>query len=148
MTRVTHTSRFWESVPLDQMDREQWESLCDGCAKCCMHKLEDEETREVHFTNVVCDLLDPDVCRCSDYLHRSIRVPACVTLTPDELRDPYWLPPTCAYRLLAEGKPLPEWHPLLSGDADSVYRSGNSVRGRVVRESDADELEYHLIEWS
>ncbi len=145
---MKHTNRFWETVPLDQMDRAQWEALCDGCAKCCMHKLEDEETREMHFTNVVCDLLDLDACRCSDYARRSIRVPACVTLTPDELRDPYWLPPTCAYRLLAEGNPLPEWHPLISGDDDSVYRSGNSVRGRVVRECDADELEYHLIEWS
>jgi uncharacterized cysteine cluster protein YcgN (CxxCxxCC family) len=139
--------RYWEHIPLDQLSREQWESLCDGCGKCCLHKLEDEETREIHFTNVVCDLLDLETCRCTHYTDRSTRVPTCVTLTPDQLRDPYWLPTSCAYRLLAQGKPLADWHPLISGTPSSVEHSGNSVKGRVIRESDADELEYHLASW-
>ena len=138
---------FWKRIALSEMNREQWESLCDGCAKCCLLKLEDEETRDIYFTNVVCDLLDTETCRCTRYAERSVLVPSCVTLTPTDLSDPYWLPATCAYRLLAEGKELPAWHPLVSGSSETVGLSGNSIRGRVVRESQADELEYHLIDW-
>ena len=139
---------FWKSLPLADMSPEQWESLCDGCAKCCMQKLEDVDTREVVFTNVVCDLLDLETCRCTDYPNRSTRVPTCVTLTLADLADPYWLPSTCAYRLLAEGADLPDWHPLLTGDADSPLKAGHSVMGRVIHERDADEdLELHLIDW-
>ncbi|MCU7883616.1 MAG: YcgN family cysteine cluster protein [Candidatus Thiodiazotropha sp. (ex Lucinoma annulata)] len=138
---------FWETIPLDVMPREKWESLCDGCAKCCLQKLEDEETRDIFYTNVVCDLLDLDACQCTRYQERSTLVPNCVTLTTDDLDDPYWLPPTCAYRLLAEGKPLPTWHPLISGSPDSVELGGHSIRGKVVTEAEADEWEFHLIDW-
>ena len=138
---------FWRHKSLGEMNREEWEALCDGCAKCCLHRLEDDETREIYFTNVHCRLLDLASGRCSDYSNRSIRVPDCVTLTPENLSDPYWLPSTCAYRLLAEEKELPSWHPLVSGDASSVLRSGNTITGRCVCEDDADELEHHIITW-
>ncbi|MCU7932982.1 MAG: YcgN family cysteine cluster protein [Candidatus Thiodiazotropha sp. (ex Codakia rugifera)] len=139
---------FWENIPLHIMSRERWESLCDGCAKCCLQKFEDEETREIFYTNVVCNLLDLDACQCTRYQERSTLVPNCVTLTTHDLDDPYWLPPTCAYRLLAEGKPLPTWHPLISGNPDSVKLGGHSIRGKVVTEAEADdEWELHLIDW-
>jgi len=138
---------FWRHKPLGEMTPEEWESLCDGCAKCCLHRLEDEETREIYFTNVHCRLLDTRTCRCGDYPNRSRRVEDCLTITLKELEDPYWLPATCAYRLLAEGKPLPEWHPLVSGDPQSVFRSGNSIGGRTICEDDADDLSHHLIDW-
>ncbi|MGD2081844.1 MAG: YcgN family cysteine cluster protein [Chromatiales bacterium] len=144
---MTANTPFWRRKALDALEPAEWESLCDGCGKCCLHKLEDEDTREIRFTNVACRLLDAATCRCSDYANRSSRVPDCVTLTPEVLDDPYWLPATCAYRLVAEGKDLPDWHPLVSGDAMSVVRSGHSVCGRVVSEVDADDLEHHLISW-
>ena len=139
--------RFWETTKLERMTRQQWESLCDGCAKCCLQKLEDIDTREIFYTNVVCRLLNLETCRCSDYANRSRRVPSCVTLTLRDLQDPYWLPSTCAYRLLSEGKRLPAWHPLISGDPGTVVASGHSVRGKVVPETAADDLEHHLIDW-
>ena len=139
--------RFWENTPLEKMSRKQWESLCDGCAKCCMQKLEDEDTREIFYTDVVCRLLDLETCRCSDYKRRSKRVSACVTLTLKDLEDPYWLPTTCAYRLLAQGDPLPKWHPLLTGNHESVEAVGHSVRGKVVPEIQGQNLELHLIDW-
>ena len=145
MTSPTH--RFWERKSLSEMTREEWESLCDGCAKCCLHRLEDEETREIYFTNVHCRLLDTETCRCSDYPNRSRRVEDCVTITLEELKDPYWLPATCAYRLLAEGKPLPDWHPLVSGDPDTVFTSGHGIGGRTICEDEADDLSHHLIDW-
>lgn len=129
------------------MTQAQWESLCDGCAKCCLQKIEDEDTREIYYTNIACDLLEPETCRCTHYAERSRRMPTCVTLTPEHLKDPYWLPPTCAYRLLAEGKDLPAWHPLISGDPRSVERAGQTVSGRTVPESEADDWEFHLIDW-
>jgi uncharacterized cysteine cluster protein YcgN (CxxCxxCC family) len=132
---------------MESLSREEWEALCDGCAKCCLHRLEDEDTREIHFTNVACQLLDQETCRCGNYAERSVLVPDCITLTPRILEDPYWLPSTCAYRLLAEGKELPWWHPLVSGDPETVFQSGNSVSGRVICETEADNLEHHLIEW-
>jgi uncharacterized cysteine cluster protein YcgN (CxxCxxCC family) len=147
MGTTSDTDAYWKTIPLNAMSREQWESLCDGCAKCCMQKLEDMDTREIYFTNVVCDLLDLETCRCTDYANRSVRVPSCVTLSVDDLKDPYWLPSTCAYRLLAEGAGLPDWHPLVTGNPDSTYEAGHSVKGRVVPESEADDLEMHLIDW-
>jgi uncharacterized cysteine cluster protein YcgN (CxxCxxCC family) len=147
MRSVPDRRPFWKTTPLAHMTRPQWESLCDGCAKCCLQKLEDVDTREIFFTNVVCDLLDLKTCRCTDYPNRSVRVPSCVTLTVKDLQDPYWLPDTCAYRLLAQGEDLPEWHPLVSGDPDTIVLSGHTVRGRVVPESEADDLEMHLIDW-
>ncbi len=138
---------FWKYTALEELTPAQWESLCDGCGKCCLRKLEDEETREVFYTRVACRLLDTDSATCTDYRHRAECMPDCVTLTPEVLTDPYWLPATCAYRLLAEGKNLPAWHPLISGDPRTVTFSGNSVAGRVVSERVDDDLEAHLIDW-
>jgi uncharacterized cysteine cluster protein YcgN (CxxCxxCC family) len=138
--------RFWEEKSLDRMSRAEWESLCDGCGKCCVHKLEDEETGELHPTNVACRLLDRRTGRCSDYRRRRVYVPECVRLTPAKLDELDWLPSTCAYRLLANGEPLPEWHPLITGDPESVHRAGQSVRGWTVSEDDAGDLEHHLVE--
>ncbi|MEW8104783.1 MAG: YcgN family cysteine cluster protein [Candidatus Thiodiazotropha endolucinida] len=140
-------SSFWTTTPLEAMSREMWESLCDGCGKCCLQKLEDEKTREIFNTNIVCDLLDLENCRCTHYAQRSKLVPNCVTLTPEDLNDPYWLPQTCAYRLLAEGKQLPDWHPLITGDPESVKNTGHSIHGKVIRESAADDWEHHLVDW-
>lgn len=137
---------FWE-LPLEQLDARQWEQLCDGCARCCLHRLEDRRSRQVHFTNVACRYLDAETGRCSDYPNRSRNVPRCVTVTLDLLHDPYWLPDTCAYRLRAAGKPLPDWHPLISGDPQSVDCSGHSVRGRVISETRVRDLSHHLIDW-
>lgn len=138
---------FWERIPLAQMSPIQWESLCDGCAKCCVTKYEDEDTGAIHYTDVACHLLDQERCQCTDYPNRSTRVPDCVTLTTETLAQPRWLPATCAYRLVAEGKPLPHWHPLISGDPDLVHRLGLSVRGRVECETTAGDPLMRLITW-
>jgi uncharacterized cysteine cluster protein YcgN (CxxCxxCC family) len=138
--------KFWETTPLSAMTADQWESLCDGCAKCCLEKLEDEETGRIHYTNVVCRLLNLDTCRCSDYSNRSEDVPSCVTLTPAVLAKPGWLPSTCAYRLVAEKRPLPDWHPLITGDPGTVAGAGESVYGRVISEEDAGPLVHHLVD--
>ncbi len=142
------TFKFWKEKPLGALSREEWESLCDGCAKCCLHRLEDEDTGEVYTTNIVCRYLDQGDCRCTDYPNRSTNVPDCVSVTPELLINPYWLPSTCTYRILAEGGDLPEWHPLVSGTLDTVFSSGNSIRGRVVCETDADDPEHHLVQWA
>ncbi len=143
----SRTIPFWKRKNLTEMTPAEWESLCDGCAKCCLYRLEDEDTRAVYYTNVHCRLLNTDTARCTDYANRSTRVSDCVTITPKVLEDPYWLPATCAYRLLAEGRDLPDWHPLISGDPQSVVRAGQRVCGRTVCEDDADALENHLIDW-
>jgi uncharacterized cysteine cluster protein YcgN (CxxCxxCC family) len=140
------TGNFWEDVPLEKLDRGQWEALCDGCGKCCLHKLEDEETGELFATNVACKLLDRHSARCSDYRNRHAYVPDCIRLTPAKLLELDWLPVSCAYRLRAEDKPLPVWHHLISGDRDSVHRAGMSVRGWTISENDAGDLEYHLTD--
>lgn len=140
------SDRFWEDRPLEALDRAQWEALCDGCGKCCVHKLEDEVTGELFPTNVACKLLDRHSGRCSDYRHRRAYVPECVRLTPKLAATLDWLPGTCAYKLRAEGKPLPDWHPLNSGDPESVHRAGISVRGWTISETEAGELEDHILE--
>lgn len=138
---------FWKEKSLSQLNEQEWESLCDGCARCCMVKLEDEDTGELLHTNIVCDWLDIDGCKCSDYPNRSINVPTCIKVTPENSGALAWMPPTCAYRLLAEGKDLPNWHPLVSGDASSVHMAGISVAGKVVHEKDADDPFTHIITW-
>lgn len=141
-------ARFWETKSLDEMSVEEWESLCDGCAKCCLHKLEDEDTGEVFYTKVVCRYMD-DNCRCTEYQQRNTLVPMCVWLRPEDISEFHWLPATCAYRLVAEGKPLADWHPLISGDPDSVHSAGVSIRGRALSEEfvHPDGFEEHIIHW-
>ena len=136
---------FWEK-PLAALDRGEWEALCDGCGKCCLHKLECDDTGELFPTNVACRLLDRRSGQCSDYKNRRAFVSDCVVLTMDKVDQLEWLPATCAYRLRGDGKPLPEWHPLKTGDPDSVHRAGQSVRGWTVSEIDAGELEYHIVD--
>ncbi len=140
---------FWQRKRLDEMSAMEWESLCDGCARCCLHKLEDEDSGEVAYTGIVCRYLTQDDCRCEVYPDRHEKMPGCVRLTPDRMPDFRWLPPSCAYRLLYEGRPLPEWHPLLTGDPDSVHEAGISVRGKAVAEDQVaeDEWEEHIIFW-
>jgi len=138
---------FWERKTLRQMTESEWEALCDGCGKCCLNKLQDEESGALAFTNAACKLLDPHTCRCSDYDNRWHHVPECVKLVPVMIHRLQWLPSTCAYRLLAEGHPLPDWHPLVTGDPDSVHRAGTSVRGRVVPETEVHDLEDHVVDW-
>ena len=139
------TDRFWE-LPIERLDRGQWEALCDGCGKCCIHKLEDEETGELHATNVACRLLDRRTAQCSDYRNRRAYVPDCVRLTMGNVRRIDWLPTTCAYRLRAAGEPLPDWHYLVSGDRDAVHRAGESVKGWTVSEDDVGDLEHYLVD--
>jgi uncharacterized cysteine cluster protein YcgN (CxxCxxCC family) len=142
--------RFWEEKPLVAFTPEEWEAVCDGCAKCCLVKLEDaDEPDTVYFTDVACRLLDLGACRCRDYANRTRRVPGCVRLSPDRLDLLAAMPPSCAYRRLAEGRGLPDWHHLVSGDRDAVHAAGRSVRGRAVSEAagDADALEDRLVDW-
>lgn len=140
---------FWETKALGEMNREEWESLCDGCGRCCLVKLEDAEDGAVYFTDVACRLLDCHSCRCTDYSGRMAQVPDCIELSPEKMAQIPWLPKTCAYRLLHEGRKLYPWHPLVSGDPASVHRAGISVRGLVVPEGRVkpEELEDHVIHW-
>ncbi|WP_375271509.1 YcgN family cysteine cluster protein [Sphingomonas sp.] len=140
------SARFWEDTPLSKLDRAQWEALCDGCGKCCLHKLEDDETGELYATNVACRLLDRRTAQCSNYRNRRAYVSECVRLTNGNVDQIDWLPSTCAYRLRAAGEPLPDWHYLVSGDRDAVHRAGESVRGWTVSEDDAGDLENHLVD--
>jgi uncharacterized cysteine cluster protein YcgN (CxxCxxCC family) len=133
------TDQFWKRKSLAEMTRPEWDSLCDGCALCCMHKVEDEDSGEVFYTNLACKLLDVDTCRCTDYANRAKKVADCLVLTPDATEAFEWLPATCAYRRLAHGEDLPEWHPLITGDPESVHQVEVSVRGKVVSENDTDE---------
>ncbi|MFK7752663.1 MAG: YcgN family cysteine cluster protein [Sedimentitalea sp.] len=143
------TPRFWEKKPLAQMSRDEWEALCDGCGKCCLNKLEDEDTGEIALTRVACRLLDDDSCRCAQYDIRHQFVPECIVLKPGNLAEHmHWIPQTCAYRLLYEGRPLYDWHPLISGNPDTVHHAGVSVRGLTVPEFEIPEEDWedHLIE--
>ncbi len=132
---------FWKRKSLEDMNALEWESLCDGCGRCCLVKLEDEDDGALYFTDVACRLFDAGACRCSDYTNRASRVPDCVTLTPHEVRNLRWLPPTCAYRMIAEGKELADWHPLISGDPGTVIKAGISVKGAVYASEDDVDVE-------
>ena len=136
---------FWEK-PIEALDRGEWEALCDGCGKCCMHKIEDEDTGRIYDTNVSCRLLDTQTAQCSDYRRRRFLVPDCIRLSRAKIDQFPWLPKTCACRLRAEGKPLQDWHYLISGDRESVHEAGISVRGRAISEIEAGPLENHVLE--
>ena len=141
---------FWRVKSLEAMSPAEWESLCDGCGRCCLLKLEDEDTGEILHTDIGCTLLDAHACRCRDYRNRARRVPDCVRLTPEAVRTIPWLPPTCAYRLVHEGRDLPAWHPLVSGRKASVHEAGISVRGRVAgneEEFDEDDYPERIVAW-
>lgn len=140
---------FWHQKTLHEMTQSEWESLCDGCGKCCLVKLQDEDTDEVAYTNIVCQYSDADTCQCTEYQQRNELVPHCVWLKPEMIDEFFWLPNTCAYRLVAEGKNLESWHPLLSGDVKSVHKSGNSIKGKVFSEAyiHPDDVEEYIIHW-
>ncbi|MCI0653383.1 MAG: YcgN family cysteine cluster protein [Methylococcaceae bacterium] len=138
---------FWKSKKLTEMNRDEWESLCDGCGKCCLNKLEDEDTGEIVFTSVVCDLIDLKTCRCTDYENRTRLVPDCIDIKSEQFVQYDWLPSTCAYRLIAEGRDLPSWHPLISGRPESVHEAGVSIRSYAITESESSDLMEHIIEW-
>ncbi len=139
---------FWQRKKPGEMTPEEWESLCDSCAQCCIVKFEDVDTQEIFFTDVVCQFLDLDTCRCTAYTQRVRLVPTCLVLTPGLVSQLSWMPATCAYRLVVEGKPLPWWHPLVSGDPQTVHLSGASVKGKAISEKSVpeDELEDHIKE--
>ncbi len=138
--------QFWE-LPLEALDRAEWEALCDGCGRCCTHKLEDEDTGAIAHTNVACRLLDTSTAQCRDYRNRKAYVPDCLRLTLKLVGEVAWLPPTCAYRLRADGKPLPDWHYLICGDREAVVAAGVSVAGRVISEVRAGPIEHHITDW-
>jgi uncharacterized cysteine cluster protein YcgN (CxxCxxCC family) len=139
---VSAAKPFWESKTLKQMSKQEWESLCDGCARCCLHKLEDEDTDEVYYTDIHCRYLDKNDCSCTVYQTRNEKVPECIWLTPEQAHSFHWLPDTCAYRLVAEGKPLYDWHPLISGDPNSVHAAEISLKGKGIPDDKIPEEEW------
>lgn len=140
---------FWEEKTLEQMTPAEWEALCDGCGRCCLIKLEDEDTGELITSDVRCQLLDGDTCACTDYPRRQAKVPDCIKLTRENVREIPWIPTTCAYRRMAEGKGLAWWHPLVSGDPQTVVDVGVSVKGRTFAENEVDpeRWEEHAVDW-
>ncbi len=143
------TLPFWKTKTLEEMNTQEWESLCDGCGKCCLNKLEDYDTGEIYWTNIGCELLNCTSCRCKDYENRFKKVPDCIQLTPEIVRTLKWLPPTCAYRLVRDGKDLFDWHPLISGLESSVHDAGISITGRAVEDDGIkpEDYEDYLVEW-
>ena len=139
-----NSNPFWE-LPLEQLDREQWEALCDGCGKCCLLKAEDEDDGEIYMTNIACKLLDIQSAQCSDYRRRKFHVPDCVRLTRSKLEQFDWLPDSCAYKLRGRGLPLYDWHYLISGSRETIHETGNSVRGKVITETKAGPIEQHIL---
>lgn len=138
---------FWETKSLHEMNEKEWESLCDGCGKCCLIKLEDADTKELFYTDVACHLLDEDSCRCKNYPKRKELVEDCLQLEVDDVEDFKWLPKSCAYRLLSEGKKLPDWHYLICGDKNTVHQQKMSVKNRVVSEMEELEVADHIVYW-
>ncbi|MBE9540167.1 MAG: YcgN family cysteine cluster protein [Proteobacteria bacterium] len=142
-------SDWWNTKTLAQLSPQEWEALCDGCAKCCLHKLEDEDSGEVFYTKVRCRYLDEEACRCTDYAHRSVLVPNCIALDRDNVEGLDWLPSSCAYRLRANNQPLPQWHPLVSGNKSSVHDACISIRGRSISDEyvHPDGYDEHIVTW-
>ncbi|MBS9778310.1 MAG: YcgN family cysteine cluster protein [Gammaproteobacteria bacterium] len=139
-----NTKEYWNTTPLSDLSRDEWEALCDGCAKCCLHKLEDEDDGEVYYTDLVCHLIDLNKCSCSDYPNRHVNVPNCISFGADDIRNMDWLPDTCAYRLRHRGEPLYDWHYLISGSRESIHKAGESVRDFAVIDNGQD-IEEHVI---
>jgi len=139
---------FWQHKTLSQMTEVEWEALCDGCGKCCLHKLIDADTEELYFTSVACELLNLKTCQCQNYQKRKILVPDCIKLDRNNLAELQWLPSTCAYRLLADGKPLPAWHPLVTGSKSAMHQAGQSVRGKAISETEVvGEMQEYIVRW-
>ncbi|HUI20099.1 MAG TPA: YcgN family cysteine cluster protein [Methylocella sp.] len=141
---------FWKRKTLEALTASEWESLCDGCGRCCLVKLEDEDSGDIYFTDIACKLFDAGTCRCADYIHRRRKVRDCIRLTPNKVRSLKWLPPTCAYRLIAEGRDLAWWHPLVSGSTTSVHEAGVSVRGRIrasEKDVELDDYPKYIVDW-
>jgi uncharacterized cysteine cluster protein YcgN (CxxCxxCC family) len=140
---------FWERKTLAEMSGEEWESVCDGCGKCCLHKLEDHDNGEVYYTDVACRLLDTTLCRCNDYSARRSLVPDCISLKHRDPAEMHWLPTSCAYRVLAEGRSLEDWHPLISGDVNTVHEASISIKDRCISENDVKNIDYEdrIIYW-
>jgi uncharacterized cysteine cluster protein YcgN (CxxCxxCC family) len=138
---------FWKEKTLPDMSDQEWESLCDGCGRCCLHKIEDIDTGDIALTNVSCRYLDLGTCRCTDYANRQKNVLDCMRLTPEIVPQLNWLPETCAYKLIADKKDLQWWHPLISGNEKSVHDAGISVRRKVISEDDVDDIEDHVQHW-
>ncbi|WP_034492326.1 YcgN family cysteine cluster protein [Afifella pfennigii] len=146
---MTGRKAFWRDKRLEELSAEEWEALCDGCGRCCLNKLEDFDTGEISWTNIACRLYDETECRCLDYANRAREMPDCVPLTPQNVREIDWLPPSCAYRLVAEGRDLYWWHHLLSGSRQTVHEAGISTRGRTVSECDVEVTDWEdfLVDW-
>ena len=142
-------SEWWNTKTLAELTQSEWESLCDGCAKCCLHKLEDEDSGNIFYTKVRCKHLDEEQCRCTDYANRSTLVPNCIQLNRDNVADLNWLPSSCAYRLRANNQPLEQWHPLVSGSKTTVHEAGISIRGRAISDEyvHPDGFDEHIISW-
>ena len=138
---------FWQIKALKEMSKKEWESLCDGCGKCCLIKLEDADTKELFYTDVACHLLDHNTCQCKDYSNRKKLVEDCLQLEADDFEDFKWLPQSCAYRLLYEGKELPDWHYLISGDRQTIHQQKMSVQNRIVSETEVMEVAEHIVYW-
>ncbi len=138
---------FWKNKKLTDLTHDEWESLCDGCARCCLLKLEDTDTSEIAYTKIACSLLDSEACRCKNYRNRHKIVPDCIVLNATNIKGLNWMPSTCAYRLIAEGKDLAWWHPLVSGDPSTVYSAGISVRGRTIPEESGHDPDKNIINW-
>lgn len=151
MNKTSVKPKFWESKSLEEMTRKEWESLCDGCARCCLVKLQEPDSNRVYYTNVHCRYLDLEQCTCTEYLTRTTIMPDCLRLEPDDLHKLDWMPETCAYRLLSEGKPLPDWHPLVSGNPVSIHEAGISIRSFAISEADINEADiedYIVDNWT
>jgi uncharacterized cysteine cluster protein YcgN (CxxCxxCC family) len=141
---------WWDNKKLSEMSRDEWESLCDHCGKCCLIKLEDEEDGQVYYTDVVCDLFQNENCHCGDYWNRETLVPSCIRLTQDNLDSIHWMPPSCAYRRIQDEQGLPEWHHLVSGDKKTIHTAGQSVKNRTIFEKEIvneQDYEEHVVEW-
>ena len=144
---MSNSKHFWETKSLNQMTKVEWESLCDGCGKCCLHKLEDIDTGEISVSNVSCSFLDQTSCKCKDYKNRNENVPDCIQLDSKNLKKLDWLPSTCAYRLIDEGESLHDWHHLISGSSETIHERGMSVRDCSVNESSLKNVEEYILEW-